>query len=428
MAAIDTHTVTGTVKLGSAGFAGVVMTVSGDYSTSTVTNGSGNYSLTLDALGNYTLTPSSTGYHFSPVSVATASLLADWAVGDIAVTIDTFPVSGTASAGTLLTVSGSASTSAVVGAGGTYSFELDYGGAYTLTPTKTGYHYSPVSASTAALVANWINNNFTATIDTYTVSGTVTEGTSTLAGVTITVSGSSTTSTVTNGAGYYSFDLEYGGAYTLTATKTYYQFVPVNVSTGLLAGTWTGNDFAATYGHTLNGTIKVNGVPVAGVTVAVTGTTTTYATTDNNGNYTLVLIPAGNYTITPTKTGYYFNPPTLSISSMTADITQDFRTGSTEGSKLFVEGGDNGYVQPSKGPAKIRLTPTQDGHITIKVYTARNARLIRTLETDATAGNLTTVIWDCLNTDGETVGSGVYLVVINGGGYDNEKIKMGVLR
>ena len=38
------------------------------------------------------------------------------------------------------------------------------------------------------------------------------------------------------------------------------------------------------------------------------------ATTDSIGRYTLVGVPAGTYTLTPTKVGYTFVPATLAVS------------------------------------------------------------------------------------------------------------------
>ena len=67
-------------------------------------------------------------------------------------------------------------------------------------------------------------------------------------------------------------------------------------------------------------------------------------------------------------------------------------------------------------------------HVTVKIYTLRGARLVRSYETDVIAGTPSELIWDCLNTDSQTVGSGVYIAVVDGAGYDNVKIKIGVLR
>jgi hypothetical protein len=64
----------------------------------------------------------------------------------------------------------------------------------------------------------------------------------------------------------------------------------------------------------------------------------------------------------------------------------------------------------------------------VKIYTQRNARLVKTLGADVTAGTATAIAWDCLNTDGELAGSGVYVAVVNGAGYDNEKVRIGVLK
>ena len=62
----------------------------------------------------------------------------------------------------------------------------------------------------------------------------------------------------------------------------------------------TGND--NTNSHSISGQVTLNGSPLSGVTVSPgTGSS---ATTDTTGNYTIVGLVNGSYTVTATKTGY----------------------------------------------------------------------------------------------------------------------------
>lgn len=55
---------------GNAGVVGATVTLSGDASASTTSDGSGNYSFGSLLNGSYTVTPTKTGYTFSPVSIS----------------------------------------------------------------------------------------------------------------------------------------------------------------------------------------------------------------------------------------------------------------------------------------------------------------------------------------------------------------------
>jgi len=65
-------------------------------------------------------------------------------------------------------------------------------------------------------------------------------------------------------------------------------------------------------------TLTAAGDPVAGVTITCDGTTTT---TDGNGAYLLTNLPAGNYTVTPTKAEWSFDPLSRQITLGPNDAT-----------------------------------------------------------------------------------------------------------
>jgi hypothetical protein len=80
----------------------------------------------------------------------------------------------------------------------------------------------------------------------------------------------------------------------------------------------TGDAYAA--GFSISGQVIVasTGVPLAGVSVS-DGTRS--ATTDANGEYVIIDVPAGTYTLTPTKASYTFAPSThTSVVVSTANL------------------------------------------------------------------------------------------------------------
>lgn len=111
--------------------------------------------------------------------------------------------------------------------------------AYSITAAKTGY--TSGAAVTGTLTANVTGKNPTMTIQTFTISGQVTDNTATaLSGVTLT-EGTLGTKT-SDGSGNFSYtSVPYGTVYSIAATKTGYGF------NGPMTGTVTGNVTLTTF-------------------------------------------------------------------------------------------------------------------------------------------------------------------------------------
>lgn len=78
-----------------------------------------------------------------------------------------------------------------------------------------------------------------------------------------------------------------------------------------------GNTTPATY--SISG--AVSGATLAGVTINLTGAATASATTDAGGNYSFASLDNGSYTVTPSKTGYMFNPANSAVSVSGANVS-----------------------------------------------------------------------------------------------------------
>lgn len=147
---------------------------------------------------------------------------------------------------------------------------------------------------------------------TFTLSGTVTTSGTQLSGVALTLTGSSGTVTTSTAAdGTYIFTGLANGNYTLTPSLAGYTFSPVStaVTVNNTDVTGAGGAFTATAGaastHSISGT--VSGVVAKGVMVTLNGDAIGSAFTDENGNYTFSGLVAGNYTVTPSLSGYAFS-------------------------------------------------------------------------------------------------------------------------
>ena len=166
----------------AAGGSGVTVSLSGAESATAVADANGNYMFSGLPDGSYTVTPSLGGYTFSPVSQAvTMNGTNQTGVNFTAQTTgSTWSVSGNigpagSGGGATVTLSGSASGSTVADVNGNYTFAGVVNGSYTVTPSKSGYTFSPVNQAVNINGANQTGVNFTAqgTGPTWNISGSI---------------------------------------------------------------------------------------------------------------------------------------------------------------------------------------------------------------------------------------------------------------
>jgi alkaline phosphatase D len=158
------------------------------------------------------------------------------------------------------------------------------------------------------------------------IAGTVTVGGSALSGVTMTASVGSSASTSTDGSGNYTLsNLIDGSNYTITPTKASFTFTPTSRSFNPLSVDQTSQNFVATPDvalYTASGTVTLGGSPLAGVTVTLSGDSSGSTTTDGSGNWSIGNLAAGgNFTFTPTLTGYNFSPLYTAVTSIASNTT-----------------------------------------------------------------------------------------------------------
>jgi hypothetical protein len=148
------------------------MMLSGATTATTTASSSGTYTFTGLASGTYTVTASHTGYTLNPssqtVSVNGANLT-EVNFTAVAQGPPTFTISGVISpaaggSGATVTLSGAASSTATTSSSGTYTFAGLANGNYAVTPSHTGYTFSPASQNATINAANVTGVDFTATI------------------------------------------------------------------------------------------------------------------------------------------------------------------------------------------------------------------------------------------------------------------------
>jgi hypothetical protein len=161
------HIISGTVNYGETGLSGVTLYLTGV--APATTDAGGVYNFTGLANGIYTVVPVLEGYTFDPVF---AQIVVNGAsVSSVDFVVDTGPtysISGTVSgdvplSDVTITLSGYAAQTIKATADGTYSVSGLVPGSYTVTPSLSGYTFSPDSTDVTVVDATMPDNNFVGT-------------------------------------------------------------------------------------------------------------------------------------------------------------------------------------------------------------------------------------------------------------------------
>jgi protocatechuate 3,4-dioxygenase beta subunit len=336
-ATLNTYAMSGTVS----GASDVMVTLTGASSTFTVTDASGNYTFLSLVPGSYTVTPTKAGYTFSP-DHSDVSLTGDVTGKNFDATLITYAISGTVSGASNVTVtlSGDRNDSVNSDSNGNYTFSGVPPGLYTVTPGKVDYTFTPGPADVHIVAANETVPNFTATLNTYTIAGTVTDASE--VEVVLSQGGVNLSSKTTAvDTGNYSFPGLEPGTYALTPKLAGYSFSPDHLDVALTLNDFANQNFTATLiTHTISGTVTDGASTLAGVTVSLTsagGSPSTYTTTAD-GSYTFTVVP-GTYTVAPKLDGKAFYPSSSTL-TVTSNVTKDFHVGEWRWQHPLPQGND----------------------------------------------------------------------------------------
>ena len=204
---------------------GVTVNLYGSTTVTATSDVNGYYQFTGLNDGSYTVIPTMTGVAFTPGNLVVA-VAGTTATGNDFSTVRTLhAISGTIPGlpGATVTLSGVASATTTTDSLGNYSFPGLANGNYMVTPSKAQYTFNPTSSSITLKSANSAGVNFTPTyivVPTYMISGHITNRKG-LAGNTISLSGTSAATTLTDSTGYYQFIGLVAGTYTITPSSAY---------------------------------------------------------------------------------------------------------------------------------------------------------------------------------------------------------------
>ena len=150
-----------------------------------------------------------------------------------------------------MALTGASSATAITDASGNYSFTGLDNGSYTITPSRTGFTFSPTNSPRTVSGADITAVNFAATpvqAVTYSISGQVTSNGSGLSGITMALTGASSATAITDASGNYTFTGLDNGSYTITPSRTGFTFSPTNSPRTVSGADITAVNFASTAG------------------------------------------------------------------------------------------------------------------------------------------------------------------------------------
>jgi len=284
-----------------------------------VTDAKGHYSASVDYGFSDTVTPTKEGYTFIPPNRTYALLTKDQTNEDYTGSLITFTISGTTGVEGVL-IAGLPGQP-VTDKNGTYTTIAEYGFSGVVTPTKEGYTFEPTNRQYTDLVGAEANQDYVATLLTRTISGIIIPDKGNIEGVLVSAEPAGG-SCKTDAKGAYELSVDYGWIGTVTPTQEGYTFEPPNKKYSRITKDQTYQGYSAKLmTFTISDRIVIGGVPIEGVSVTASSGGSS-DNTDAEGKYSITVPYNWSGSITPTKEGYLFEPPSKSFTDVTRDIKE----------------------------------------------------------------------------------------------------------
>jgi hypothetical protein len=156
-------------------------------------------------------------------------------------------------------------------------------------------------------------------------------------------------STTTDANGNYAFGELPNGSYILTPYKFGYTFNPASIPVTVNGTDVTGQNFTVTLvTYSISG--AVSGAIADGALITLSGAMNATTPTVGGGRYSFAGLSTGNYTVTPSKPGYAFNPPSIAVTVTGRNVTgQNFVSAAPSLSGVWGSGANDVWAVGSGG-------------------------------------------------------------------------------
>lgn len=158
------------------------------------------------------------------------------------------------------------------------------------------------------------------------IAGTITdESGAAIQNVSITLGGSQSAFTQTDGNGQFRFSqLPTSGSYIVQAERVNYTFAPTQLTFITPASDQVADFRGIVKRYSISGQVTAGGQHLADAVVVLGGSQSGIATTNAAGNYSFTVPAEGDYTLTPAKATYLFAPAALSFGQLSGNQVADF--------------------------------------------------------------------------------------------------------
>ena len=362
---------------GSVGVEGVVME---GLPGNIVSTQGGNYLVKVKYGWNGTVTPKMEGYEFSPAYTDYSNVTETMSNQDYTATALTYVISGTAGMEgvQMKGLPGDPTTDQ----NGYYSATVEYGFSKTVEPALGGYSFTPASKIYTKVNSDRLNDNYSASMITITISGTTK-----MEGV---VMNGLPENPITGKDGSYSVTVAYGWSDTVMPKKDGYTFTPESKPYPPVTKDMTNQNYTAKpITFTISGSTTVPGVAIKGFPGKA-------VTSNSSGTYSATVGYGWSGMITPSRNGYDFEPANIQFDNILGDQTNQSFTSTvqkrtisgkilsqkgqpvadvyliTEGAGSATTNADGEYELLVDHGWLGKITPTRDGYTfnpTAKPYT-----------------------------------------------------------
>lgn len=255
-----------------------------------------------------------------------------------------------------ITLTGSESGSVTSASMGQYSFTKLKSGSYVVTPSLTGYTFSPSSRTVTLTDSNVSALNFSVTAVPKITSLQVTPDSLTLT----TAGGSEQLQVEATYSNESSVDVTQNASYISNNTG-----VATASQTGLVKAVGNGTATVVLSYDGLSSNVSVTvaiptatysisgSVGLASATVALTGTSSASITASSTGAYAFSGLLAGSYTITPSLSGYTFTPESRLATITNANVSGVNFTGAATEHSVDLSWGAGTITNPASGQVVV---------------------------------------------------------------------------
>ena len=288
---------------GSAGAEGVLMKgFPGDVKTAK----DGTYRVEVPYKWSGKVTPDKEGHEFMPEARDYSNVTDVYANEDYVARVFNYEISGTA--GMAGVVMAGLPGEPITDLDGRYTATVEHGWSGKITPTKAGYGFKPPVIDIAKVTEKKPNQDFTASIMKYTISGTTGVGMVKLTGL--------PTELISGATGSYAVTVEFGWTGSITPDKEGYTFEPGTLFLGPIEKDLAKQDFKAKpVTSTISGNVGLSGVLMQGLPGRVTS--------GPDGAYSVDVPFKWSGTVTPMKDGYTFEPANIEYKDVRESATTE---------------------------------------------------------------------------------------------------------